>query len=93
LCEPIAAYGQTIIHYASPRSIGHDFLEIENVNRVFDRKLASIEQEINSLLNKYKVALIDKDFANKELPTVIANNMENLNEGKRYLNGIFQWTD
>jgi hypothetical protein len=93
LCAPIACYGQTSIYYTDSRSIGHDFLEVYNVSVVVDKKLMPIEKEIKKLLHKYKLSIIDKDFAGKELPSEVVENMENLNEGTKYLHGLFQWAD
>lgn len=93
LCAPIAAYGQSTIDFIDIRTIGHEFLKIENINSVFDKKLLFIEQEIKAILGRYDLYLIDKDFANRELPRDIFESMENLNEGSKILNGLFQWTD
>lgn len=93
LCAPIACYGQTSIYYTNSRSIGHSFLEVENMNVVADTELKPIEEEIKALLHKFNLSLVDKAFADKELPDEIAANMENLNEGTKYLHGLFQWTD
>ena len=93
LCAPIACYGQTTIHYINSRSIGHDFLKIENVGIVGDKQLKLIESEIKAILNKHNLSLVDKAFADKQLPSEVAENMENLNEGTKYLHGLFQWTD
>jgi hypothetical protein len=92
LCAPIAIYGQTTI-YVDLHSIGHNFLELENVGVVDDKELKPVEEEIKSILNKHGLSLIDKEFASKELPKEVAENLENLNEGAKYLHGLFQWTD
>jgi hypothetical protein len=92
LSAPIAIYGQTTI-YIDLHSIGHNFLELEYVGVVDDKELKPVEEEIKSILNKHGLSLIDKEFASKELPKEVAENLENLNEGAKYLHGLFQWTD
>lgn len=92
LCAPIVCYGQTSITI-DPNFISHNFLAIENVLLVPDDNLKHIEKEIRTILNKNKLVLIDKEFASQDLPDEVYGKMENLNEGEKYLHGLFQWID
>ena len=68
-------------------------MELENVGVVDDKELRPVEKEIKSILKTHGLSLIDKEFASKELPKEVSRNLQNLNEGTKYLHGLFQWTD
>lgn len=95
LCAPIATYGQTTFT-KKPNVIGYAGLfsanEIENIT---DKSLLGIEHLIKSILLKHNLLLINKEFAGKQLPNKVIEELkdENHNEGKQYLQGIFQITD
>jgi len=91
LCAPIAAYGQ-IRFYVTHNSWSLDFLVAETVGQISDNSLCDIEYEIKMILNQYNLVIIDHDFASRNLPKRIADNIkeENLHEGSQYLHGLFQ---
>ena len=94
LCSPIAAYGKTTFTKTSD-SWGWSFIEPETIGLISDKNLADIETEINSILKKHKLNLVDKEFACRTLPNEIieAIKYENHNQGIQYLHGLFQVND
>ncbi len=94
LCAPVAAYGQ-IKFTKTTNSWGWGFIEPETIGLITDNKLADIEKEVISILKKYKLNLLDKEFACKTLPKEVVEVLkgENHNQGNQYLHGLFQVTD
>ncbi len=94
LCSPIAAYGQTTFT-KTINSYSWGFIKPDQVSSISDDKLITIQNEITNILEKYKLDLIDKEFASRILPNEVVENMkyENHNEGNQYLHGLFQMTD
>ncbi len=94
LCSPIAAYGQTRFTKTID-SWAWGFIEPEEVGLINDEKLLDIKNKITNILGKYKLDLVDKDFACRPLPEEIVEKLkgENHNLGNRYLHGLFQVTD
>ena len=94
LCSPIVAYGQTRFTKTT-NSWGWGFIKPEKVGSISDTKLIDIQNEITKILGKYKLDLVDKEFACRLLPNEVVENLkyENHNAGNQYLHGLFQVTD
>jgi hypothetical protein len=95
LCAPIAAYGETTL------SKGVDFIgwgglfRADDIGDITDTSLKSIESEIKSVLLQHNLSFLDKEFASRQLPDEVVEELkyENHNDGSQYLHGIFQKTD
>jgi len=94
LCAPIATYGQTRFTKTTD-SWGWGFIKPETIELISDSNLADIENEVISIIKKYKLILLDKEFVCRPLPNEVieALKYENHNDGKQYLHGLFQVTD
>lgn len=94
LCAPLSAYGQ-ITFQKTANSYGYGFLEVNSVGVVNDNSLKEVEEEIKYILSSNKLEIINKEFAGRQLPKELLENLknENLNFGNQYLHGLFQLTD
>lgn len=95
LCAPVAAYGQTSFSKGSGSVVWGGLFSAEKIGEISDISLVSIESEIKSILLRYNLSLLDKEFASRVLPAEVVDALkyENHNDGTQYLQGIFQKTD
>ena len=96
LCAPISAYGQTsFIKYGSSTFSYDGLFTADKIGDITDISLASIENEVKSILLRHNLLLLTKEFVSRQLPDEIVKALknENHNEGDQYLNGVFQTTD
>jgi hypothetical protein len=95
VCAPIAAYGQTAL-WKETDSIGWGGLfSADKIGDITDTSLKSIESEIRSVLLGHNLTFLDKEFASRQLPDEVIEELkyENHNNGSLYLHGLFQKTD
>lgn len=94
LCSPIAAYGQTTFTN-TVNSWSWAFIKPEKVGAISDPNLINMQSEIEKILRKYKLDLVEKEFACRLLPKKVLEELkyENHNQGDQYLHGLFQVTD
>lgn len=95
LCAPIAAYGQITLNKRGKYIAFGGLFRAEEIGDIPDNSLASIVNEIKSILSQQNLSLLDKKFASKQLPDEIVEALrnDNHNNGNQYLHGIFQKTD
>jgi hypothetical protein len=67
----------------------------DDIGDITDTSLKSIESEIKSVLLQHNLSFLDKEFASRQLPDEVVEELkyENHNDGSQYLHGIFQKTD
>ena len=92
LCAPLAVYCETIFK-KDKRSFAYAFPDPAQINSIKHPKLKAIEKELKSILEKFHLKLISKEFANSTLPAQLADNLDSLNFGNRNLHAIFQWKE
>lgn len=95
LCSPVAAYGQTTFTKEIDFIGWGGLFSPDKIGLISDGSLTNIEEEVKSILIKYNLTFLDKDFASRPLPSEVAENLlyENHNKGNQYLHGIFQKSD
>lgn len=92
LCAPIAVYCESLFK-KDKKSFAYAFPEPASINTIKHPKLKVIEKELKTILGKFQVNLIPKEYANEVLPESLANNLDSLNFGNRNLHAIFQWKE
>lgn len=91
LCAPIGTFGQ-INFFRDNDSYGFNQPESNQLGQINSRNLKPIENEIIRLFLENEVTLIEPAFLNSDLePTLEIK--ENLLEGEKMFNYLFQWID
>ena len=93
LCAPIAAYGEVKFTKNHNYFGLSGFIEPESVGVVTQDMLIPVRANIVEILKKHEIGVIEAQVACKPLPGAIIASMENLNFGRQYLHGLFQWMD
>ena len=79
LCAPIAAYGQITLNKRVNYIACGGLFRAEEIGDIPDNSLASIVNEIKSILSQQNLSLLDKKFASKQLPDEIVEALRNEN--------------
>jgi hypothetical protein len=91
LCAPIATYGQ-VKFFRQESSHGLSHPQASDLGRVDSEKLAEIEKGIKTILSENDVEILSNHFLDQDLlPGLVIH--ENLLEGQKLFNYLFQWTD
>jgi hypothetical protein len=91
LCAPIATYGQ-VEFFRQRDGHGLSHPEAKDLGNVKSENLRDIEKEIRIILSDSDVAILPTQFLDQDLlPGLVIE--ENLLEGQKLFNYLFQWTD
>lgn len=91
LCAPIATYGQ-VEFFRQRDSHGLNHPEAKDLGQINTENLNDIEEEVKRILSANDVAILPTQFLDQELlPGLVIE--ENLLEGQKLFNYLFQWTD
>lgn len=91
LCAPIATYGQ-VEFFRQKNSYGLTHPQAKDLGQIRSENLKDIEREIKRILSEDDVEILHTHFLNKDLlPGLVIQ--ENLLEGQKLFNYLFQWTD
>ena len=91
LNAPIATYGQASM-FIQNKDFGLTHPRVNDLGQTKNESLREIETEINSILTRHGITTLDKEFLNKELTDGLTIK-ENLLNGDRLFNYLFQWVD
>jgi len=91
LCAPIATFGQTTASVWN-KVIGYSYPKTEELGIIRNNKLSEIANELSEILKENSIALYDHNELNIDLIEGLEIK-ENLIEGKKMFNYLFQMID
>ena len=91
LCAPIATYGESNISNIHG-GIGLNYPSADKLGYVNTQELYLIEEEIQNILRTNHIMILDCNDLDKDIPYGLTIK-ENLIEGNRLFNYLFQWID